>query len=118
MKRKSIERYYDIKIAIDNILCLIGDLDYAVFKHKMSTSTQYKFMVSMNYIIVGEAIKSILISLKKNDQQINWKRFIYIRNDIIHHYYRTAQNTEKIWDCYKSIEMEKLHSFITRISHS
>ena len=72
----------------------------------------------MNYIIVGEAIKSILITLKRHDQQINWKRFIYLRNDIIHQYYRTAQNTERIWDCYKSIDMEKLHTFITQNSHS
>ena len=111
MKRKVIERYSDMKTAIDNIWNLIENQNHTTFKYKMNTNSQFKSQVFMNFLILGEAIRSILNTLKKQNQHIHWRRFIYFRNSIVHQYYKTADNAEKIWDCYKGEDMVKIYSF-------
>lgn len=55
----------------------------------------------MKLHFIGETIKSIPFSLKKNYKQVRWRKFARLRNIIGHRYSNVNKNI--IWDVIKAL---------------
>jgi len=62
----------------------------------------------MRLHFIGETIKSIPFSLKKNYKQVKWRKFARLRNIIGHRYSNVNKNI--IWDVIKSLPELKMQT--------
>ena len=60
----------------------------------------------MRLHFIGETIKSVPFSLKKNYKEIRWKKFARLRNIIGHKYSNVNKNI--IWDVIKALSELKI----------
>ena len=112
MARSTIERYQDIKDGIENIMDLIGEYNKTNYDHVMSNSSLFRNSVLSNYQNIGEAIRRISPKIRSKHKEINWKSFVELRNDIVHRYENSMQNSELVWNSVQNGEFRKLYTFV------
>lgn len=64
-----------------------------------SSDEKVKDAVMRRFEIIGEAVKHIPASVKKNHKEIDWKKIAGMRNVLIHEYF--GVNTNRVWKTIK-----------------
>jgi len=59
------------------------------------SDTKVKDAAIRRFEIIGEAVKHIPASIKKNHKEIDWNRIAGMRNVLIHEYF--GVNTNRVW---------------------
>lgn len=71
-----------------------------------------KDAVIRRFEIIGEAVKHVPASIKKNHNEIDWKRIAGMRNVLIHEYF--GVNTNRVWKTIRD-DIPDLRKKISRI---
>jgi len=96
-------------------------LDELLFlEQEMNTITEEQFMrdevleraSARSLEIIGEAVKQIQESYRKEHPEIEWKSFAGLRDKLIHHYF--GVDYALVWDVIKN-ELPELKNKLTKI---
>ena len=91
-KRKDIDFIRDIKESVERIISYIHNTEYEDFAHDNKTQDA----VIRNIEIMGETVKSLSETLKKDNPDIPWKNIAGTRDKLIHDYF--GVNIDIVWN--------------------
>jgi len=89
----------DFKLYLEDIIECIGNINEYVSEFtfvRFSKDKKTIDAVIRNLMIIGEASRNIPNEIKDNNQEINWRGIIGLRNILIHDYY--GLTLKIIWD--------------------
>ncbi len=100
MNKKSPKRNYtdyvmDIVYAIESIDKFVEGFNFKSFSEDQKTV----FAVVKAFEIIGEAVKSIPVTVKIRHKEIPWKKVSDMRNKLIHEYF--GVNKKVVWKTIK-----------------
>lgn len=105
------------KLYLNDILAAINQIEKSLSlktKQYFEKDIDAAEATSMRLQIIGESIKNIPTSMKKNYKEINWDNFIRFRNIISHVYFRIDK--DMLWDVVKN-EIPKLKKIIKEMKN-
>lgn len=91
MKREHSFFVKDILTAIKSIEEFTDGITYKKFLQDKKTSDA----VIRNIEIIGEAVKNIPLSVRKDNPNVPWREIARMRDKIVHHYFEI--DLEKVW---------------------
>lgn len=95
MKREFLDYLDDIVDAMDKVEDFTKDMKYEEFIEDDKTT----FAVIRALEIIGEAVKKMPPSIKKQHPQIPWKDMAGMRDKLIHEYF--GVKTKVVWETIK-----------------
>lgn len=108
MKREFLDYLDDIINAINKVEAFTKDMKYEEFIEDDKTT----FAVIRALEIIGEAVKKMPPSIKKQHPQIPWKDMAGMRDKLIHEYF--GVKTKVVWETIKQ-DMPPLKPLFQRI---
>jgi len=99
----------DYKIYLKEIISMIEKIENSMINKTLEdfVSDSNLFDATLMRIhFIGETIKSIPFSLKKNYKKVRWRKFARLRNIIGHRYSNVNKNI--IWDVIKALSELKV----------
>lgn len=90
-KRRDPDYVSDLREAMQRITAYTGGLSYQQFMEDSRTQDA----VVRNIEVIGEAVKRLSSSLKKQHPAIPWKDMAGMRDKVIHHYF--GINYDIVW---------------------
>ena len=99
----------DYKIYLNEIILMIEKIESSVLGRTLDDFIKDSNLFDatlMRLHFIGETIKSIPFSLKKNYKKVRWRKFSRLRNIIGHRYSNVNKNI--VWDVIKILSELKL----------
>ena len=94
----------DFKLYLKEIILMIEKIENSVMGKNLEDFVKDSNLFDatlMRLHFIGETIKSIPFSLKKNYKKVRWRKFARLRNIIGHKYSNVNKNI--IWDVIKAL---------------
>ncbi len=94
----------DYKLYLKDIISMVEKIENSLINKTLEDFVNDSNLFDatlMRIHFIGETIKSIPYSLKKNYKEIRWKKFARLRNIIGHRYSNVNKNI--IWDVIKAL---------------
>ena len=94
----------DYKLYLKEIISMIEKIENSIISKSLEDFVDNSNLFDatlMRLHFIGETIKSIPFSLKKNYNKIRWRKFARLRNIIGHRYSNVNKNI--IWDVLKAL---------------
>jgi len=82
---------------------------------ELKSNLQAYEAITMNFIIIGEAVKNIFEQVAKDYPKIEWREIMAMRNILVHEYWGINDNV--VWGTIKK-DLPELKRIITRIQNS
>ena len=108
MKEEFLDYIEDIIEAMNDATSFVKDTEYAVFVKDRKTV----YAVTRALEIIGEAVKKLPNTLKKQYSRIPWKEITGMRNKLIHEYF--GVDLKVLWDTVKK-DIPPLKSLFEKI---
>ena len=99
----------DYKLYLKEIISMIEKIENSIVNKSLEDFVDNSDLFDatlMRLHFIGETIKSIPFSLKKNYKKIRWRKFSRLRNIIGHRYSNVNKNI--IWDVLKALSELKV----------
>ena len=99
----------DYKLYLKEIISMIEKIENSIINKSLEDFVDNSNLFDatlMRLHFIGETIKSVPFSLKKNYKKIRWRKFARLRNIIGHRYSNVNKNI--IWDVLKALSELKV----------
>ena len=99
----------DYKIYLKEIILMIEKIENSIINKSLEDFVDNSNLFDatlMRLHFIGETIKSVPFSLKKNYKKVRWRKFARLRNIIGHRYSNVNKNI--IWDVLKALSELKV----------
>ena len=99
----------DYKLYLKEIISMIEKIENSIISKSLEDFVDNSNLFDatlMRLHFIGETIKSVPFSLKKNYKKIRWRKFARLRNIIGHRYSNVNKNI--IWDVLKALSELKV----------
>ena len=99
----------DYKLYLKEIISMIEKIENSIVSKSLEDFVDNSDLFDatlMRLHFIGETIKSVPFSLKKNYKKVRWRKFARLRNIIGHRYSNVNKNI--IWDVLKALSELKV----------
>ncbi len=99
----------DYKLYLKEVISMIEKIENSIISKSLEDFVDNSNLFDatlMRLHFIGETIKSVPFSLKKNYKKVRWRKFARLRNIIGHRYSNVNKNI--IWDVLKALSELKV----------